>query len=120
MAVGSGDVLTYCKAMVPLDPTDLVDLYWAGRITLVSRRDDIRVYDEVFRRFFLARENPVQELLRLEAQAATEAEAAFEIPKHRPGRRGAGGDAARPGGVERRGPRAQVLRGLALWRSSRC
>ena len=31
LAVGSGDVLTYCVAMTPLDPTDLVDLYWAGR-----------------------------------------------------------------------------------------
>ena len=28
--------------MTPLDPSDLLDLYWAGRTTLVSRRDDIR------------------------------------------------------------------------------
>src|SRR6202021_2723164 len=48
-AVGPGDVLTYCSAMTPLDPTDLVDLYWAGRTTLVSRRDDIGTYDRVFR-----------------------------------------------------------------------
>ena len=34
--------------MTPLDPTDLVDLYWAGRATLVTRRDGIPVYDEVF------------------------------------------------------------------------
>jgi len=31
LTVGSGDVLTYFAAMTPLDPTDLVDLYWAGR-----------------------------------------------------------------------------------------
>ena len=30
VAVGSGDVLGYCAAMAPLDPTDLLDLYWAG------------------------------------------------------------------------------------------
>ena len=44
LAVGTGDVLTYCTAMSTLDPADLVDLYWAGRATLVfpcgsSRQD---------------------------------------------------------------------------------
>ncbi len=50
LSVGSGDIATYCAAMVPLDPTDLVDLYWAGRTSMITRRDDIAVYDEVFRR----------------------------------------------------------------------
>jgi len=27
LAVGSGDVLTYCSAVSVLDPTDLLDLY---------------------------------------------------------------------------------------------
>lgn len=85
LAVGSGDILTYCAAMAPLDPTDLVDLYWAGRATLITRRDDIPVYDEVFRSFFLAAGNPVQELLRIKAQTAAEAEATFEIPATEPG-----------------------------------
>ena len=31
LAVGSGDVLVYCSALARLDPSDLVDLYWAGR-----------------------------------------------------------------------------------------
>ena len=44
---------TYCAAMAPLDPTDLLDLYWAGRTTLVTRRDQIPIYDRVFRAFFL-------------------------------------------------------------------
>ena len=51
--VGSGDVLTYTAAMDPLDPTDLVDLYWAGRTALVTRRDQLPVYDRVFRRWYL-------------------------------------------------------------------
>jgi uncharacterized protein with von Willebrand factor type A (vWA) domain len=84
LAVGSGDILTYCRAMAPLDPTDLVDLYWAGRTTLIRRREDLPVYDEVFRAFFLASDSPVQKLLRLKAQAAAEAEAAFEIPAAEP------------------------------------
>src|SRR6202046_4592889 len=50
LTVGTGDVLTYFAAMTPLDPTDLVDLYWAGRATLVSRREDGSSYDQVFRR----------------------------------------------------------------------
>lgn len=53
IAVGSGDLLTYCEAFSRLDPGDLEDLYWSGRTTLVNRRDQIAVYDRVFRRFFL-------------------------------------------------------------------
>ena len=69
LAVGSGDVLTYCAALVPLDPTDLLDLYWAGRATLVTRRDSIPVYDAVFRQFFLgAAAEPVRELLSIKAE----------------------------------------------------
>jgi uncharacterized protein len=84
LSVGSGDILTYCAAMEPLDPTDLVDLYWAGRTTMIVRREDVAVYDEVFRSFFLASDSPVQKLLRLKAQSAAEAEAAFEIPATEP------------------------------------
>ncbi|GAB6984350.1 vWA domain-containing protein [Nocardioides pyridinolyticus] len=51
--VGTGDVRTYCAAMEPLDPTDLLDLYWAGRATLVSRREHLPVYHRVFREWFL-------------------------------------------------------------------
>jgi uncharacterized protein with von Willebrand factor type A (vWA) domain len=80
LAVGSGDVLTYCAAMAPLDPTDLLDLYWAGRATLVSRRDDIGVYDEVFRRFFLDAGDPVRELVTLNAQASAESDAPMALP----------------------------------------
>jgi uncharacterized protein len=81
LAVGSGDVLTYCAAMAPLDPTDLLDLYWGGRATLVTRRDDIGVYDEVFRRFFLDAGDPVRELVTLKARVSAEAEAALALPE---------------------------------------
>jgi len=81
LAVGTGDVLTYCVAVTPLDATDLVDLYWAGRATLVTRRDDIAVYDEVFRRFFLDAGNPVPELVTITARTAAEAEAALALPE---------------------------------------
>ncbi len=53
LPVGTGDVLTYGAAGALLNPADLVDLYWAGRSTLVTRRDHLPVYDAVFRRYFL-------------------------------------------------------------------
>jgi len=81
LAVGTGDVLTYCVAMTPLDATDMVDLYWAGRATLVTRRDDIATYDEVFRRFFLDAANPVPELVTITARTAAQAEAVLAIPE---------------------------------------
>ena len=84
LAVGSGDILTYSQAMTNLDPTDLLDLYWAGRSTLISRREDVVVYDEVFRAFFLAAGSPMQELLKIKAQSSAEAEAAFEVPATEP------------------------------------
>jgi uncharacterized protein with von Willebrand factor type A (vWA) domain len=80
LAVGSGDVLTYCAAMAPLDPTDLLDLYWAGRATLVTRREAIAVYDEVFRRFFLAAGDPVREMLTLKVEVTAETQAMLEVP----------------------------------------
>ncbi len=46
LAAGPGRVVDFCKAAALLPPTDL---YWAGRLTLVSRPDEIPVYDRVFR-----------------------------------------------------------------------
>jgi uncharacterized protein with von Willebrand factor type A (vWA) domain len=84
VAVGSGDILTFCAAMEPLDPTDLMDLYWAGRATLVSKRDDIAIYDEVFRRYFLDGADPVRELITLKARVEAEAETMLAAPATSP------------------------------------
>ena len=88
LAVGSGDVQAYCAAAAVLDPSDLLDLYWAGRATLVTRHDQIGVYDEVFRRFFLGAADPVRELLTIKASAQAETEAVLEIPQAEPGPEG--------------------------------
>jgi len=81
LAVGSGDIMTYATAMTELDPADLVDLYWAGRSVLVSKRDDIGGYDRVFRRFFLGSDDPVAEVLRLNTEAkAQTSQAALVVP----------------------------------------
>jgi uncharacterized protein len=85
LSVGSGDILTYCAAMAPLDPTDLTDLYWAGRTTLVTRRDNIAVYDRVFRRFFLDEGEGIPEPLKLAIRATTQANSVLQIPATEPG-----------------------------------
>jgi uncharacterized protein with von Willebrand factor type A (vWA) domain len=84
VAVGSGDILGYCAAMAPLDPTDLLDLYWAGRVTLIARRDDIAIYDQVFRRFFLGGADEVRELVTLRARVEAEADATLVAPATTP------------------------------------
>ena len=84
LAVGSGDVLVYCSALSRLDPSDLVDLYWAGRTSLVSRRDDIARYDEVFRRFFLG-EGLDPGVLTLMLRASAQAQGALAMPSTEPG-----------------------------------
>ncbi len=80
IAVGSGDVMTYCTAASLLDPSDLVDLYWAGRSTLVTRRDQIGTYDRVFRAFFLGTASPVTEMLKLSPASAAQSQAVLQVP----------------------------------------
>ncbi|HEY2576119.1 MAG TPA: VWA domain-containing protein [Streptosporangiaceae bacterium] len=81
LAVGTGDAAAFCSAMTALDPSDLVDLYWGGRTTLVSKREDIAVYDEVFRRYFLAADSQAAGLLVLKARLTPSgADAVLTLP----------------------------------------
>ena len=94
LAIGSGDILSFSSAASLLDPSDLVDLYWAGRSTLVTRRESIPVYDEVFRRYFLGGADPIRELLTLKAQVTAEAGAVLEVPATDPPTAGNSGEQA--------------------------
>jgi uncharacterized protein with von Willebrand factor type A (vWA) domain len=85
LAVGSGDVLTYSAATAQLDPADLVDVYWAGRTTLVTRQDQIPVYDEVFRRHFLDEAGDPDETRPYGAQAVAEARSELQVPESEQG-----------------------------------
>jgi uncharacterized protein with von Willebrand factor type A (vWA) domain len=78
LVVGSGQVLTFCQAAARLNPTDLPDLYWGGRVCLVTRQIDLPVYDRVFRSYFLGMQNPLQELFKLKAQVSEETESILE------------------------------------------
>ncbi len=55
--VGAGQVLAYTRAVAGLDPADLRDLYWAGRITLINRRRDLAIYDAAFDAYFVGSES---------------------------------------------------------------
>lgn len=48
LPVGTGRLRMFAQA-IALTPQDL---YWCGRVTLVGRRDDLAVYDRVFRQLF--------------------------------------------------------------------
>jgi uncharacterized protein with von Willebrand factor type A (vWA) domain len=85
LTVGTGDVLSYFAAMTPLDPTDLVDLYWAGRVTLLTRHQDQGVYDQVFRRYFLGENAPARSQLTFSPESVAETEAALVMPGTEPG-----------------------------------
>jgi uncharacterized protein with von Willebrand factor type A (vWA) domain len=111
LAVGSGDVVTYCAATARLDATDLLDLYWAGRATLVTRRDQIPVYDRVFRRFFLDGADDLPEPLRLTLRSAAETASVLQVPATEPGTDN--GD-ERPAQLGYVGSDAEVLRNKAF------
>ena len=98
LPVGSGDILVYCGAMASLDPGDLLDLYWAGRTTLVTRRDRIAVYDRVFRTFFLDAAGDLPEPVKLALkQSSIENQSVIEVPATEPGIRGKDEEEARLG-----------------------
>jgi uncharacterized protein len=46
---GPSRMVDFCRAVTVLEPGDL---YWAGRQTLVSRADQLPIYDRVFAEFF--------------------------------------------------------------------
>ena len=52
LSVGTGRIMSFCRAAAALDPTDLVDLHLAARATLVSRPEDFPVLDAAFVRWF--------------------------------------------------------------------
>jgi uncharacterized protein with von Willebrand factor type A (vWA) domain len=85
IAVGTGDAMTYVQAVSLLNPADLGDVYWAGRGTLVSRRDLIPTYDRVFKSFFLDVETPGDSELKAMMRATTSTAATLEVPSPDPG-----------------------------------
>ncbi|HKJ55744.1 MAG TPA: VWA domain-containing protein [Nitriliruptoraceae bacterium] len=53
MNITTDRVVTFMAAAAELAPVDLVDVYWAGRTTLVARPGDRGLYDRGFRTHFV-------------------------------------------------------------------
>jgi uncharacterized protein with von Willebrand factor type A (vWA) domain len=67
LPVGTGRIVTFCRSAAALGALDREDLYWAGRASLVSRREDLEAFDAAFEGWF--REN-----IRIELNLAGPAE----------------------------------------------
>jgi hypothetical protein len=48
LPVGTGRVLTFCRAVAALGLVDRDALYWAGRASMIARKEDIEAYDDAF------------------------------------------------------------------------
>ena len=48
LPVGTGRILTFVRAVSALGFADRDALYWAGRTSMIARKDDIAAYDEAF------------------------------------------------------------------------
>lgn len=48
LPVGTGRILTFVRAVAALGFVDRASLYWAGRATMIARREDFPAYDEAF------------------------------------------------------------------------
>lgn len=90
LAIGSGDLITFCAAAAELNPADMVDVYWAGRTTLVTRRDHIPVYTRVFRRYFFDIDDAEAGEVRQMLSKPSDGQAVLQVPEVEPGTPGSG------------------------------
>jgi uncharacterized protein with von Willebrand factor type A (vWA) domain len=82
--IGSGDLVTYADAVGLLDPSDVADLYWAGRTTLLTRRDQLPTYDRVFRRFFLDEDDGQPDEVRATWRKTVDPQSVLQVPATEP------------------------------------
>jgi uncharacterized protein with von Willebrand factor type A (vWA) domain len=52
LPVGTGRIVTFCRAAAVLGAIDRDDLYWAGRASLISRPEDTEAFDGAFEDWF--------------------------------------------------------------------
>jgi uncharacterized protein len=52
LPVGTGRILTFARAVAALGLTDRESLYWAGRATMIGRKEDFAAYDEAFAEWY--------------------------------------------------------------------
>ncbi len=80
ISIGSDDILTFCSGVSELDVSDLMDVYWAGRATMLRRQDQVPIYNAVFRLFFLNIEEANTDARKLTLRSSSNSGATLEIP----------------------------------------
>ncbi len=80
ISIGSDDILTFCSGVSQLDVSDLMDVYWAGRATMVRRQDQVPIYNAVFKLFFLDIDESNADPRKLTLKSSSTAGATIEIP----------------------------------------
>lgn len=97
LSIGSDDVISFLQGIAELNPTDIVDIYWAGRTTLVRRQDQILTYNIKFREFFLDISDNEQDTRKVRINSASSADSVLEIPSVEPGTPGVGEEETKMG-----------------------
>jgi len=82
MLIGSDDVITFCNAVSVLDATDVMDVYWGGRTSLVRRKENIPVYNEIFQRFFFDNWEEAASEAKKKFRAQVSTTSTIEIPEN--------------------------------------
>jgi uncharacterized protein with von Willebrand factor type A (vWA) domain len=80
MVIGSDDVITYLSAISVLDASDIMDVYWSGRITLVRKKDNIPLYNKRFQAFFLDISDNEPDARKVKLKSSANAGATLEVP----------------------------------------
>lgn len=98
LRLGTDDAMAFTSAAALLNPTNLEDLYWAGRVTLAHSRDQIPIYDGVFTSYFLGgSDEPGSIEPKIQTSSRGE-DAVFDVPSgERPDESEEGPDSTRLG-----------------------
>jgi uncharacterized protein with von Willebrand factor type A (vWA) domain len=70
LPVGTGRILTFVRAVSAIGLVDRDSLYWAGRLSMIARRDDLESYGQVFESWYRTLRSTDD--LRVELQLPTE------------------------------------------------
>ncbi len=80
LVIGSDDVITYLSAISVLDASDIMDVYWSGRIALVRKKDNIPLYNNRFQAFFLDIGENEPDARKVKLKSSANAGATLEVP----------------------------------------
>src|SRR4029450_967118 len=63
LPVGAGRILTFCPGAGALDRIARTGVYWAGRVAMVARKEDLAAYDAAFQEWFPNRSGDVMAMI---------------------------------------------------------